>query len=202
MNELRDLKIEGIGSSYGGEYNRVKLEGMTTIKDNLKCISFSSQGMCKCEAELIADDIRIEGTFRSRGNIKAKKINIEGIAKFEDCSINSDEINAEGVIKCNELSADNIKIEGVCRAEKVFGESIEINPKLGRKKGFFDFFNNYDISKVELIECTELKADGLSADTIRASKVKLGRYCEVNLVEYSEAIDIHPSAKIKELIKI
>ena len=158
--------------------------------------------MCKCEAELIADDIRTEGTFKAKGNIRAKKIKIEGIAKFEDSSINTDEINVEGVIKCSELSADNVKIEGVCRAEKIFGESIEINPRLGRKIRLFDIFNSYDISKIKLIECTELKADGLSADTIRASKVELGRYCEINLVEYSETIDIHPEAKIKEIIKI
>lgn len=202
MNELRDLKIEGIGSSYGGEYNRVKLEGMTTIKDDLKCISFHSQGMCKCKAELIADDIRTEGTFNTKGNVKAKKIKIEGIAIFKDSSINTDEINVEGVIKCSELSADNVKIEGVCRAEKIFGESIEINPRLGRKMRLFDIFNSYDISKVKLIECTELKADGLSADTIRASRVKLGRYCEIDLVEYSETVDIHPEAKVKELIKV
>ena len=90
----------------------------------------------------------------------------------------------------------------MCRAEKIFGESIEINPKAGKRTGFFDFFNSSYASDVKLIECTELNADELSADIIRASKIKIGKRCEVNLVEYSEAIDIHPEAKIKELIKI
>lgn len=202
MSELRDLKIEGLGTSYGGEYNRVKLEDMTTIKDSIKCVSFSSEGMCKCEGELIADDIRTEGTFKIKGNVKAKKINVEGIATFIDSCVNADVVNAEGVIQCNELSADNIKIDGVCRVEKIFGESIEINPKVGKRTGFFNFFNSSYASEVKLIECTELNADELSADIIRASKVKLGKRCEVKLLEYSETIDIHPEAKIKELIKV
>lgn len=202
MSELRDLRIEGIGSSYGGEYNIVKLEGMATIKDNLKCTTFSSEGMCKCEGELIADNIRTEGTFKINGNVKAKKISVEGVAKFIDSCVNADEVYVEGIIKCNELSADKIKIDGVCRVEKIFGESIDINPKASKRAGFFDFFNSSYASDVKLIECTELNADELSAETIRASKIKLGKRCEVNLVEYSEAIDIHPEAKIKELIKV
>lgn len=202
MSELRDLKIEGFGSSYGGEYNKVKLEGMATIKDNLKCVSFSSEGMCKCEGELIADDIRTEGTFKIKGNVRAKKISVEGIARFIDSCVNADQVYTEGVIQCYELSADNIKIDGVCRADKMFGESIEINPKVGKRTGFFDLFSSSYASDVRLIECTELNADELSADIIRASKVKLGKHCEVNILEYSETIDIHPEAKIKKLIKV
>lgn len=202
MSELKDLRISGFGSNYGGEYNKVKLEGLITIKDNLKCVTFSSEGMCKCEGELIADEITTEGTFKISGNVRAKKISVEGIARFIDSCVNADQIKSEGVLQCNELSADNIKIDGVCRAEKIFGELIEINPKLTKKSGIFNIFNNADISKVDLIECTELVADGLNADIIRASRVKLGKYCEVNLLEYSESIEIHPEAKVKELVKV
>ncbi len=202
MTELRDLKIEGIGSCYGGVYNRVKLEGISTIKDNLKCNSFSSEGMCKCEAQIEAADMNIEGTFKGKGSIRAKKFNAEGYIRLKDCPVNADEISLEGYIKCGELSADIINIDGVCHTEKIYGESISINPSLNVKPGFNLFFKASNISKAELIECTELKADGLSADIIRASRVKLGKDCEVNLVEYSESVEIHPDAKIKELVKV
>lgn len=202
MNELRDLKIEGIGTSYGGEYNEVKFDGISKLKDSLKCKLFSSEGMCKSEAEIIADIVKIEGTFNSKANIKAKKISIEGLAKFEKSSISAEEIKAEGSITCSEFSADKIKIDGICKAEKMFGESIEIYSKSDIVSGVLNFFNNSDKSKVQLIECTELKADGLIAYTIRASRVKLGKNCEVNLVEYSESVDIHPEAKVKEIISI
>ncbi len=202
MSELKDLIIEGFGTSYGGEYNKVKLEGLATIKDNLKCVSFSSEGMCKCEGELIADDISTEGTFKINGNVRAKKISVEGIARFIDSCVNADQVYAEGVIHCDELSADNIKIDGVCRADKILGESIIINPKVGKRTGFFEIFNSSYASNIRLIECTDINADELSADIIRASKVKLGKHCEVNLVEYSDTIDIHPEAKIKKLIKV
>ncbi len=202
MSELKDLRISGFGSNYGGEYNKVKLEGLITIKDNLKCVTFSSEGMCKCEGELTAEEINTEGTFKINGNVRARKIRVEGIARFIDSCVNADQIKSEGVLQCNELSADNVKIDGVCRAAKIFGELIEINPKLNKRPGIFNIFNNFDISKVDLIECTELDADGLNADTIRASRVKLGKYCEVNLIEYSETIDVHPEAKVKEIVKV
>lgn len=202
MTELRDLKIEGIGSCYGGVYNRVKLEGISTIKDNLKCNSFSSEGMCKCEAQIEAVDMNIEGTFKGKGSIRAKKFNAEGYISLKACPVNADEISLEGYIKCGELSADIINIDGVCHTEKIYGESISINPSLNVKPGFNLFFKASNISKAELIECTELKADGLSADIIRASRVKLGKDCEVNLIEYSETVQIHPDAKIKKLVKV
>ena len=201
MSDLRDLKIEGFGSSYGGEYNKVKLEGMTTIKDNIKCVSFVADGMCNLSGELVAEDIITEGTFKIKGNIKTKRMKMEGLANIE-LSVNADEIIAEGVIQCNELSADKITIDGVCKASKIFGESIVINSNFKVKVGLFNIFKNPNVSSADLIECTEFKADGLNADIIRASKVTLGKYCSVNLVEYSESIDIHPEAKVKDIIKL
>ena len=202
MNELRDLRIEGMGSCYGGVYNNVKLEGMATIKDNLKCNSFSSEGMCRCDGQIETGDMNIEGTFKGTGSIKAKKFNGEGYIKVKNCPINADEINLEGYMTCGELSADIINIDGVCHAEKMFGDSITINPSINIRSGFNLFFKTSNISKAELIECTELNADALSADIIRASRVKLGKDCEVNIVEYSEYADIHPNAKVKNLTKI
>ncbi len=202
MSELRDLKIEGMGSCYGGVYNRVKLEGMSTIKDNLKCNSFSSEGMCKCEGQIEAEDMNIEGTFKGIGSIRAKKFNAEGYIKVKNCPINADEISLEGFMTCGELSADIIDIDGVCHAEKIFGESIKINPSINIKSVFNLFFKSSNISKAELIECTELKANALTANIIRASRVELGKDCEVNVVEYSEIADIHPNAKVKNLTKI
>ncbi len=202
MGELRNLIIEGMGSCYGGVYNAVKLEGMSTIKDNLKCNSFSSEGMCKCEGQIETGDMNVEGTFKGFGNIKARKFNSEGYFKAKNFSINADEINVEGLIVCGELSADLIEIDGVCHADKIFGETIVINPSIRTNTGFNLFFKSYNISKAELIECTELKADVLTADIIRASRVSLGKDCEVNIVEYSESADIHPNANVKKIVKI
>ena len=202
MNELRDLKIEGIGSCYGGEYNSVRLEGMSTIKDNLKCNSFTSEGMCKCEGQIEALEMKTEGTYKGSGNIKAKKFKSEGFFKAQNSSINADVIDVEGFINCSEISADLVNIEGVCHADKIFGERINLNSSVNVGIGFSFFFKPSNISKVNLIECTELKADALTADIIRASKVELGKDCEVNIIEYSEAANIHPNAKIKKLIKI
>lgn len=202
MSELRDLKIEGMGSCYGGEYNNVKLEGMSTIKDNLKCNSFTSEGMCKCEGEIETLDMKTEGTFKGFGNIKAKNFSTEGYFKAKNSSINADVINIEGFIDCGELSADLINVDGVCHANKIFGETINLNPSINIKTGFNFFLKSSNISKAEIIECTELKADALTADIIRASKIKLGKDCEVNYIEYSETADIHPNAKVKKIIKI
>lgn len=203
MSELRDLKIEGMGSCYGGTYNKVSIEGMTKIKDNIKCNKFSSEGMCKCEGSIEAEEMNIEGTFKSKNNIKTKSFNGEGIIQIKGASINANTITLEGIIKCEELSADIIDIEGICHVDKLFGDKIIINPtSTNVKTGFNLFFKPSDVSKANIIECTELTADLLTADIIRASRVKLGKDCEVNILEYSETADIHPEAKIKKLMKI
>ena len=202
MNELKNLKIEGMGSCYGGEYNEVRLEGMTSVKDDLKCATFSAEGMCKCEGQIDAVDMKVEGTFKACKDIRAKRFNAEGYFRAKNCSVNADEINADGFISCKELSADIISIEGVCHADKIFGESISINPTENASTGFGFIFKSAALSKAELIECTELEADALSADIIRANRVKLGKDCKVNILEYSDTADIHPDAKINKLIKI
>jgi len=201
MSELRDLKIEGMGSCYGGTYDNVKLEGIASIKDDLKCNVFSSEGMCKCEGTIEANEITAEGTFKSTKDIKAKRLKAEGLFTVKQGTVGADSIEMEGCISCNELSADYISIEGVCKVDKLFGDLVKINPGANFRGGFNFFFKQSDVSKARLIECTELVADVLDAEVVRASRVKLGKHC-VDLVEYSESADIHPNAKIKELVKI
>ena len=167
----------------------------------LKCVDFSAEGMCKCLGSMEAEKIHTEGTFKCIGNIKTKSLYAEGIFKAEK-EVSADVIKLEGMITCEELSADKIEIEGGCKVQKVFGESIKINNVSNGRVNFNLFFKPKDLSKAQLIECTELEADILAADVIRASRVKLGRYCSANLIEYSESIDIHPEAKIKEIVKI
>jgi len=66
FNSDRDIKVEGINTFTGGKFNKVKLEGIITLKD-----------------DLIAKSLSIEGIFNANGKIISDELYCEGVAKIE-----------------------------------------------------------------------------------------------------------------------
>jgi cytoskeletal protein CcmA (bactofilin family) len=91
----QDLTMNGSGSSSGGMFQKVKINGDATISNDLDCI-----------------ELRVNGTNRIMGNVIAKHIKVNGMSVIEG-SVDSETLNINGQIDIGgDLSVRQLKIHG------------------------------------------------------------------------------------------
>lgn len=194
---MDNFKLNGIGKFNGGEFYDVTVNGIGTLNGDLN-----------------SENLIINGMFTSKGEIKAKnKIDINGSSKFEK-TVKCHELELNGTAKFLEsVEVEKASINGFLTVEKELSVGdIEISSasfsirELHADKIFIKdlhkiraFNTLYEIGE---IECTEIEANSLKCKKISASVVKLGKNAEVDLVEYSDYVDIDPRANIKEVRKV
>ncbi|MDG0875120.1 hypothetical protein L5D93_22940 [Paenibacillus thiaminolyticus] len=64
-----DIIISGLGSSSGGTYLRVRIDGVGNIDGDLFCSSFVSNGKGKVAGNLEADTTEVRGMLTLKGNL-------------------------------------------------------------------------------------------------------------------------------------
>jgi cytoskeletal protein CcmA (bactofilin family) len=93
--EKSNLNIFGSGSSGGGEFHKVKINGEGTITDNIECTEFKING---------------EGTVL--GNFKGDLLSVHGNAEVKD-RIESKEIRVFGALAAKgDVASESTKIRG------------------------------------------------------------------------------------------
>lgn len=194
---MDNFKLNGIGKFDGGEYYDVTVNGIGTLNN-----------------DLTSENLTINGMFTSKGEIKVKnKIDINGTSKFEK-TVRCHELELSGTAKFLEsVEVEKAKINGFLNVEKELNVgNIEINStSFSIRELHADKVIIYDLHKIRAfnsfyeigeIECTEIEANSLKCKKISASSVKLGKNAEVELVEYSDYVDIDPRANVKEVRKV
>lgn len=155
-------------------------------------------GIFKGKGKLLTDELQIDGIARAFREIKAKKVVIEGLLKLRRASLKADQIRCDGIMIVNrEVCADQIFLDGLCSVAKMYGDEILLkhnvnNLNLSGKRSamwltpfcelYFGRKVSMDYSLVDLLECTDLEAEGVKFKVIRANKVRLKGGCVVELV--------------------
>nr|WP_304217920.1 polymer-forming cytoskeletal protein [Fredinandcohnia onubensis] len=187
-----NLVINGMGSSGGGSFNKVLINGKGNVQGDVDCNDFSINGTGSVtgnikgehgkingsgviEGSIEFDRFTIDGTGSIRGNVKVNKMTISGKGKIGG-SLRGEEIKIRG----------NATIEEDCEAEEFKGEGgfaiggllnadiIDISiagecraKEIGGqtikvKKGIFRFLNNLFKS----VYPVSLKTEIIEADEI------------------------------------
>ncbi|HWQ72658.1 MAG TPA: polymer-forming cytoskeletal protein [Desulfitobacteriaceae bacterium] len=129
-----DLKIDGCGSSSGGVFNSVKINGEGKISGDVVCRMFRINGSGCINGNLNAEDGKINGFGKVEGSVKAQEFIINGSGQIKG-GISGDNLIISGSTTIGEnLDVQNVKLEGSakigrdCTAE-IFNScgSFEIN---------------------------------------------------------------------------
>ncbi|MDD4679559.1 MAG: polymer-forming cytoskeletal protein [Clostridia bacterium] len=207
---MKKTYVDGIGSLYGGSYDEVTVSGIGKLKGDLKANKLNVDGMFKSKGRIEADSFINDGMSRIYGDVKVGELRIDGMFKARCSKIEADSIYCDGIIVCTgEVSADNVEIEGLCSIAELYGDKIKIQYNASANNtvnipGFFksaanSFFGrpvSTQYSLVDTIECTDLEADRLKVNTIKANNVTLGPDCVVDYLECNGKLEIDPSCKI------
>jgi cytoskeletal protein CcmA (bactofilin family) len=119
-----DLSINGSGSSGGGTFRKVDLNGFGKVNGNLECMEFESNGFGTVNGDLTAKTVRMSGFGKINGSVTSTElIHIDGKGFIEKgATINKMTINGLGTvggpIKGNELEINGkVTINGDCEVD-------------------------------------------------------------------------------------
>ena len=164
-------------------------------------------GSFKTKNDLNVKSISISGSMRTSGLVKAEVISVRGSLSAEkgsECEV----FTAKGHLSMNGLlNAENVKIthSGFSYIPEIGGETIEISRFDDSNlftRIFTKIFNGRTNFRTDVIEGSAIKIDYTTASVVRGDAVTIGPKCKIDLVEYTEDVQIHPSAKVKDVKKL
>ncbi|MDA1476121.1 polymer-forming cytoskeletal protein [Bacillus changyiensis] len=80
---MDNLSINGFGSSNGGTFHSVELNGKGTINGDVNCEQFFCNGSGTVNGRIKTEAAKISGHAKMNGNIDASSLRIDGSAKIE-----------------------------------------------------------------------------------------------------------------------
>ena len=207
---ISDLKINGHGSSNGGKYNSVTINGNGSINGYLKCVYLRVNGQGNVKGNAEAESVKINGNSSIKGDLSAEKVKVNGMAHIEgnlsvedaeiygninisgDCNAELFRVDGmfavEGLLNAGEL---RLNLHGPSRAHEIGGEKITVK-KMGRfgLRGLKNFIWPHGHDKglnADIIEGDDVYLENTHAKIVRGNNVELGPDCEIELVEYKDS---------------
>lgn len=118
-----DLVINGFGSSNGGQFQLVTLNGVGTINSDVECSAFECNGSGTVNGNVTANTAKVSGNAKFKGTIESQNFSVEGTAKIaqnllvKDLNV-SGKASVGGRVKCEQIKLQGILTVGEdCEAE-------------------------------------------------------------------------------------
>ena len=225
------MNISGSGRISAGEYNeKISVSGSGKIDGKVRCKALSCSGSVSGNGELqCIEEVHVSGSMKLAQNLSAQGIHVSGSLNVGGECIAEQDIKVSGIMKCHRklkcttlkisggiqctglLNAENIEIEfgrTGCSVGSIGGSNITIlsseskNP-LNRLALFSSIIKNIGTFQVgQAIEGDVIAVEQVHAPLIVGRVVAVGAGCQIDLVQYSEEVEVHPDAIVKKLEKI
>lgn len=182
----RDLVAKNISASgslkVGGDVSadgEIKASGSINTGGSIKCSTLKCSGSVGADREISAEEIHISGCVKCSGLMNAEKINID--------MGNSSATSTVGSIGGSEIKVQN------CNGGKVISRMPLLKHIVG---------GSGKLRVDELIEGDVIALEYVTAPKVAGRIVAIGAGCDIDLVQYSEEIEVHPDAKVKNCEKV
>ncbi|MBM7655738.1 polymer-forming cytoskeletal protein [Neobacillus cucumis] len=123
-----DLIINGLGSSNGGQFHLVTLNGNGSINSDIECDELECNGTGTLKGNVAATSTKVSGIFRFHGNIEGEKLKVDGTIKIkQNLSVKSLKISGKAHVE-GRVKADEVNLHGIftvgedCEAENFKGK--------------------------------------------------------------------------------
>ncbi|MCE5171980.1 polymer-forming cytoskeletal protein [Paenibacillus profundus] len=220
---LRDIIISGMGSSSGGSFQRVRIDGVGEINGDIVCASFVSNGKGKIAGSIQTDKFEVRGMCTVKGNMQAVHSRIDGTASIDgrligetieingtasvafDCE--AEQFKSHGSFNIGGLlnaGAIDIKLLHSCHVREIGGENISVKqgkPLSVFNKLFSSLFSSPHL-ETDTIEGDKVVLEYTKARVVRGTQVIIGPGCEIDLVEYKQSVQLHENAQVNSHIKL
>lgn len=189
-----NIIIHGKGTSAGGICDNVTIHGEGVIGSDIDCAKLVIHGKGSVEGSVKAKQVQIHGSGKIEGHLKTDELVLKGYVKIHgDCS--AETFHSHGGFQIDGLlNAGRIEIRqhGSSHVKEIGGEVIIVR----RSRALF--FNKMNCLVTETIEGDDIHLENTKANTVRGSRIVIGRGCEINLVEYRDDFQQLQDAKVAE----
>ncbi|WP_251555474.1 polymer-forming cytoskeletal protein [Neobacillus muris] len=164
-----DLLINGLGSSNGGQFNLVTLNGRGTINTDVECNVLDCNGSGVLKGNVKTTKARVNGNARFKGSIEAKKMTIDGNAKIEG-NLMVDQLRVSGnAFVGGKVKGEELKVKGILKV----GEDCEVEVFSGKYRFTIGGLLNADQVDVEIYGDCRAKEIGGRTITVKPHKGSL-----------------------------
>lgn len=207
--DCRSLTINGMGSVNGMlTADVVTINGSGTLGRLQHVDKLQINGEGTVQGDAVVKELAVHGSASFHGSVTAEGIAIHGaITVQDDC--NAERFAARGGFTIGGLlNADTIEIllHGDCRVREIGGSAISVTQAKGPfsnlNKLFQAFINHPHGLTADTIEGDDLHLEYTTAKVVRGKRITLGPGCEIELVEYTESLEVANDAKVKEQAKV
>jgi len=222
--QLPNLLIKGVSDAAGGTYDSVQIDGMCKIGDSISARNFQGNGRIRVNGDLSAGELNCKGTLNVKGNMRCGIMKEEGLLEIKG-GLSGERLELDGVMN---LSGDcelevfkgqgsfaidgflnaghmDFRLIGSGKALDIGVESIVIR-QVG--KGVWNklWGGIFPKLKPELstgtIEGDNIDLEYTTAEIVRGNKVRIGKGCNIGLVEYRSTLTVDSGAVIRKEEKI
>jgi cytoskeletal protein CcmA (bactofilin family) len=162
--QLGNLMINGLGSSSGGNFDSVIINGKGTINGDIQCNSFSCNGSGSVHGDVKGEHVKISGTAKITGKVQSSSVSVDGKGSFKsDVYFNKMNISGMGSIDGNVKGEDlkiqgRISVDGNCEVESF------------KSEGQFSIDGLLSAETIDIHTYGECKAREIGGQTIRVKQ--------------------------------
>ena len=173
-----NMHISGAGVLAAGEYGEVHISGSTSIRGNVACDTLHISGSCHADGDLaVEQDVRVSGSFRSEGALRADSMHVSGSARVKGglearelhlsggCAVGGDLQTEDGHI------SGSLRLDGMARGGKItaagglhVGKGVECEEL--RTSGSFSAEGLVNAGTIEMELGGDSSADEIGCETI------------------------------------
>lgn len=208
-----EMKISGSGKIPAGEYSNIRISGSGEMYGVVQCHSFQSSGSAKGEQLICAGELKVSGSGSFSGNVSANNVAVSGSVSCNDMTA-GDEISVSGSLRAKTVTAKSVTVNGAVncdehlRADNIsitYGGKMSIGSIVGgkicmRKSRSCLMVGNVTVATS--IEGDEVALERVTCPRVMGRVVRIGKGCHVDLVQYSEGLEISRMSKVKHTEKI
>lgn len=199
---MGSFSINGVGTSSGGKYEDVNINGVGNIRGPLDCQSIGINGVGTIDGDLKCVSGSVNGTARISGSVSAERFEVRGMMTLKG-SLEAESFYSYGAFDITELlSADKIDIafSHHSHAGEVGGKNVKIRRK--DVVGFFVLTRSPKAFTASVIEADSVDIEYSEVGTVRADNAVIGPGCKIDRVEYRASCEVSKSANVREAVRV
>jgi cytoskeletal protein CcmA (bactofilin family) len=214
VGAVRCATFSSSGASHGESIecsDTFKVSGASSFSGTVKANYVGVSGSFSCGDLVVEDKLSVSGSAKCKGNVRGDLLSIAGALKVGG-DVEGEKVKVDGILNCGGLlNAEDIEIkfERGMEIGSIGGSKIVIYPRNSLKPitrlPLFSALAKRaggGVSVITSIEGDEIALEGVTSPRVTGRIVAIERGCDIDLVQYSETVEISPDAKVGRTEKI
>jgi len=201
--QCRELKMNGACKCKGSvKADSIAVNGAGTFEGTVQAGEMQVNGSTDIHAGMGVGRLLVRGTCGLDGGLAAHEIDVRGALRVGG-DLTAESFTGEGRFVVNGLlTADviDVRLHGRSSARALGGQRITLRVP----EGFTSILSMFSDRRLiaDSIEADDVYLIDTTAKVVRGARVTLGEGCEIELVEYTEKLELVAGAQLREQRKV